>query len=186
MAQRTETATLGGGCYWCIEAVFDELLGVNEVNSGFSGGHVEQPSYEAVCSGTTGHAEVVQVAFDPDVLPYRELLEIFFAFHDPTTLDRQGADIGTQYRSVIFTHSPEQERVAREVIAALTVARVFDAPIVTQVVPFERFHEAPAYHRDYYQRNAAQPYCRATITPKIQKLRAKYRERLKSAVRPQG
>ncbi len=177
----TETATLAGGCYWCMEAVFTELAGVERVVSGFAGGRVPNPSYEAVCTGATGHAEVVQVTFDPGVIGYRDLLEIFFAFHDPTTLDRQGADVGSQYRSAIFFHSPEQERVAREVIAALGAAQVFDSPIVTQVERLEAYYPAAAYHQDYYARNADQPYCRATITPKVQKLRARYRELLKGA-----
>jgi peptide-methionine (S)-S-oxide reductase len=180
-ARPLATATLAGGCYWCLEAVFGELAGVERVEPGFAGGHVEDPTYEQVCGGRTGHAEVVRITFDPAVVSYPDLLEVFFAFHDPTTPDRQGADVGTQYRSAIFTHDAAQERDARATIAALTAAGVFAAPIVTQVAPLEKFHPAPGYHRDYYAGHAEEPYCRATITPKIQKLRAKYRARLKSA-----
>lgn len=175
------TATLAGGCYWCLEAVFSELAGVERVEPGFAGGTVEAPTYEQVCTGTTGHAEVVRVTYDPAVIAYRDLLELFFAFHDPTTRDRQGHDVGTQYRSAIFTHDATQAREARETIAALTEARVFAAPIVTQVEPLERFHPAPSYHHDYYAQHPDQPYCAATITPKVRKLREKYRARLKGA-----
>jgi peptide-methionine (S)-S-oxide reductase len=177
--QASDVATLGGGCFWCIEAVFERVEGVAKVVSGFAGGHVPDPSYKEVVSGETGHAEVVQVHFDPDVLPYRELLEIFFAMHDPTTLNRQGADVGTQYRSVVFHHSPEQEKVVREVIEDLTRQKIFDDPIVTQVEPFEDFYEAEAYHQEYYDRNPNQGYCRVVISPKLAKLRQKYADRLK-------
>ncbi len=187
MNERTlESATLAGGCYWCLEAVFVELAGVERVASGFVGGNVRNPTYEQVCAGTTGHAEVVQVTFDPARIGYRELLEIFFAFHDPTTLDRQGGDVGSQYRSAIFTHSAGQERIAREVIAALTAARVFPDPIVTTVQPLTAFYPAPATHDDYYARHPQQPYCRAVISPKVQKLRAHWRERLKGAAGTRG
>ena len=179
-----ELATLGGGCFWCMEAVFRDLIGVERVISGFAGGHVEAPSYERVCTGSTGHAEVVQIAFDPRRIPYRDLLEVFFAFHDPTTVDRQGGDVGPQYRSVVFVHSPEQERVAREIIATLEAARVFDAPIVTQVEPYRAFHPAGAHHQDYFARNGNQPYCRAVIAPKVRHLRERYRARLKDATEP--
>jgi peptide-methionine (S)-S-oxide reductase len=181
MTHETETATLAGGCFWCLEAVFEQLDGVERVVSGYAGGQVERPNYESVCSGETGHAEVVQVTFDPQVISYRDLLEIFFAFHDPTTLDRQGHDVGTQYRSAIFYHSPEQETAAREVIARLTEEEVFDDPIVTEVEPLDRFYPAEGHHQGYYRANPNQPYCRATITPKISKLRQKYAARLKQS-----
>jgi peptide-methionine (S)-S-oxide reductase len=179
--RRVETATLAGGCFWCLEAVFERLRGVERVVSGYAGGTTDQPSYAEVCSGRTGHAEVVQVTFDPAELSYAELLELFFVFHDPTTLNRQGADAGTQYRSAIFFHSPEQERVAREVIARFTADRVFDAPIVTQLVPLQAFHPAEAYHQAYYDQNPDQPYCRAVIAPKVAKLRKQFASRLREA-----
>ena len=175
----TETATLAGGCFWCLEAAFQQLKGVSRVASGYAGGTVPNPSYEAVCTGSTGHAEVTQVEFDPAVIAYRDLLDVFFTIHDPTTLDRQGADVGTQYRSAIFYQSPEQERVAREVIARLAAEKVWDDPIVTEVVPLTAFYPAEAYHRDYYTRNANQPYCRAVIAPKVAKLRKQFLEKLK-------
>ena len=171
-------ATLAGGCFWCLEAVFERLRGIERVVSGYTGGHLPEPDYYAVCSGTTGHAEAVRITFDPAVISYRDLLEIFFAFHDPTTLNRQGPDVGTQYRSAIFTHSAEQEEVARQVIADLTRAGTFDRPIVTQVVPAGDFWAAEASHQQYYQRNQRQPYCQAMIAPKVAKLRQKYAERL--------
>lgn len=167
----TELATLGGGCFWCIEAAAQQLRGVSKVVSGYAGGHVPDPDYEAVCSGDTGHAEVVQVTFDPDVLPYRTLLQAFFTVHDPTTPDRQGADVGTQYRSVIFTHAPQQEATAKALIAELERDGVFDDPIVTQVLPLPTFYPAEAYHQDYYNQNQGQGYCRAVIRPKLDKLR---------------
>jgi len=179
--RRVETATLAGGCFWCLEAVFERLRGVERVVSGYAGGTTEEPSYAEVSSGRTGHAEVVQVTFDPAELSYEELLELFFVFHDPTTLNRQGADAGTQYRSAIFFHSPEQERVAREVIARFTADRVFDAPIVTQLVPLQAFHAAEAYHQGYYDQNPDQPYCRAVIAPKVAKLRKQFASRLREA-----
>ncbi len=174
----TETATLGGGCFWCLEAVFQRVAGVESVESGYSGGARPAPSYEQVCSDATGHAEVVRVGFDPEVLAYGELLELFFAFHDPTTLNRQGADIGTQYRSIILTESPEQERVARETIARLEAEALFDRPIVTEVRPLDRFWPAEPYHRQYFERNPDQAYCRAVIAPKVARLRAAYADRL--------
>ncbi len=181
-APRTlDTATLAGGCFWCLEAVFERLEGVERVVSGYTGGHVARPSYEAVCTGATGHAEAVRITFDPAVVSYRELLEVFFAFHDPTTTDRQGPDRGTQYRSAIFVHSPEQERAAREVIAELGRERAFQDPIVTQVVPAPEFHPAEDYHQAYFRRNPAQGYCRAMIAPKVAKLRQHYAARLKPA-----
>jgi peptide-methionine (S)-S-oxide reductase len=180
--QALELATLGGGCFWCLEAVFDELKGVVDVVSGYSGGHVPNPTYEQVCSKQTGHAEVVQIAFDPSVISYREVLEVFFTIHDPTTPNRQGNDIGPQYRSVIFYHSPEQQAVAREVMQALTQARVWDNPIVTELVPFERFYPAEDYHQEYFKRNPYQPYCALVVGPKVAKFRKQYFDRLKRTV----
>jgi peptide-methionine (S)-S-oxide reductase len=174
-----EVATLGGGCFWCLEAVFQRLRGVDTVVSGYAGGTVANPSYEAVCSGTTGHAEVAQVTFDPAVITYREMLEIFFAFHDPTQLNRQGPDVGTQYRSVIFHHTDAQRATALAVIDGLTREQVFDRPIVTQVEPLQAFYPAEGYHRDYFRRHTAQPYCQAIIAPKVAKLRKAYADRLK-------
>lgn len=182
MSQNLEVATLGGGCFWCLEAVFDELKGVVDVVSGYSGGHVPNPTYEQVCSKQTGHAEVVQVTFDPSVISYREVLEVFFTIHDPTTPNRQGNDVGPQYRSVIFYHSPEQQAVAQEVIQALTQARVWENPIVTELVPFERFYPAEDYHQEYFKRNPYQPYCTVVVGPKVAKFRKQYFDRLKRAV----
>jgi peptide-methionine (S)-S-oxide reductase len=156
---KTEKATLGGGCFWCIEAVFNQLKGVESAVSGYAGGAMPDPDYEAVCEGDTGHAEVVQVTFDPDLLSYREVLEVFFTVHDPTTMDRQGADVGSQYRSVIFTHSPEQEKAARAIIAELEQEKVWDDPIVTEVAPAPPFYPAEDYHQEYYARNPSQGYC---------------------------
>jgi peptide-methionine (S)-S-oxide reductase len=178
MAER-EVATLAGGCFWCLEAVFEELRGVESVKSGYAGGSVPNPRYDDVCSGRTGHAEVVQVAFDPAQVSFRELLEVFFTIHDPTTLNRQGADTGTQYRSAIFTHSPEQEQTAREVIRDLEAEAVWDDPIVTQVEPLTHFYPAEDYHDAYYRRNARQPYCQVVIAPKVAKFRQKYLSRLR-------
>ncbi|HKE89502.1 MAG TPA: peptide-methionine (S)-S-oxide reductase MsrA [Gemmatimonadales bacterium] len=175
-----EVATLAGGCFWCLDAVFRGLKGVEQVVSGYAGGSVANPSYEAVCTGRTGHAEVVQVTFDPAVLSYRDLVEVFFGIHDPTTPNRQGADVGTQYRSAIYYHSAEQERTAREVIAALERDQVFDAPIVTEVAPFTQFYPAEEYHQDYFRRNPGQGYCRAVIAPKVAKFRKAHLERLKA------
>ena len=176
----TETATLAGGCFWCLEAAFQQLKGVTAVASGYAGGTVPNPTYEAVCSGRTGHAEVTQVEFDPAVISYRDLLDVFFTIHDPTTLNQQGADVGTQYRSAIFYQSPEQERVARETIAQIEATHVWDDLIVTEVVPLAAFYPAEQYHRDYYNRNQNQPYCRAVIAPKVAKLRKHFLERLKA------
>jgi peptide-methionine (S)-S-oxide reductase len=173
-----ESATLGGGCFWCLEAVFDEVEGVESVTSGYAGGHVSDPSYEAVCGGRTGHAEVVQVTFNPEVITYRNLLEIFFAIHDPTTLNRQGGDVGSQYRSIIFYHSDAQKRDAESVLKEVEGA--WDAPVVTELVPFEKFYEAEAYHQDYFKRNPAAGYCRAVINPKLAKFRARFQGKLKT------
>jgi len=174
-----ETATLGGGCFWCLDAVYRQLRGVERVVSGYAGGDRPDPSYEQVCSGTTGHAEVVQVTFDPTVIGYRDLLRVFFTIHDPTTLNRQGADVGTQYRSVIFFHSPEQEREAREVMREVEAERTWGAPLVTQVVPVPTFYPAEAYHQDYFANNARQPYCRIVIEPKVVKARRAFLEKLR-------
>ena len=174
-----ETATLAGGCFWCLEAVFERLEGVDQVVSGYTGGRVPDPSYAAVCTGLTGHAEAVQIRFDPAVIGYRDLVELFFAFHDPTTLNRQGPDLGTQYRSAIYVHSPAQRATAEAVIAGLTREAVFDAPIVTEVAEAGPFYPAEAYHQEYYRRNPDQPYCQAMVAPKVAKLRAKYASRLK-------
>jgi peptide-methionine (S)-S-oxide reductase len=175
----TETATLGGGCFWCLEAVFDQIVGVTDVVSGYAGGQVESPTYEAVCSGTTGHAEVVRVTFDPDVLTYRAGLEIFLTIHDPPTHDRQGNDVGTQYRSVIFHHSAEQRETAEAVIRDLEAAELWEDPIVTEVVEATRFYPAEAYHQEYFANNAQQPYCQYVVAPKVAKFRERYRSRLK-------
>ncbi len=174
-----ETATLGGGCFWCMEAVFEQLQGVRSVVSGYSGGTVANPSYQHVCTGTTGHAEVIQITFDPAVTPYEQILEVFFATHDPTTLNRQGEDVGTQYRSVIFYHSPEQKNVAEKLIAELDGEHLWDRPIVTQVVPFSDFYPAEDYHQGYYRGNSSQPYCAAVISPKLAKFRKKFAAKLK-------
>jgi peptide-methionine (S)-S-oxide reductase len=176
---RSEVATLGGGCFWCLEAVFAELRGVSGVESGFSGGSAHDATYERVCGGRTGHAEVVQVTFDPSIVSFGDLLEVFFTIHDPTTLDRQGADAGTQYRSVVFYDSPSQKATANEVIAHLTVAKVWDDPIVTQVAPFQAFYKAEDYHQQYFERNGNAPYCRIVIAPKVAKFREKFLDQLR-------
>lgn len=174
-----ETATLAGGCFWCLDAVFRELKGVTSVVSGYAGGTTPAPTYEQVCSGTTGHAEVALVTFDPAEISYEDLLRVFFAIHDPTTLNQQGADVGTQYRSAIFTHSPAQHATAERVIRELSGAGLWPDPIVTQVAPFERFFPAEDYHQDYFNRNPGQGYCRAVIAPKVAKFRKTHLERLK-------
>jgi len=179
-AHKTELATLAGGCFWCLEAVFVRLKGVASVVSGYAGGSVPNPSYELVCTGTTGHAEVVQVTYDPGVVPYRDLLHVFFTMHDPTTLNRQGADVGTQYRSAVFYHTEEQRTVANDVIAELTAAGLWEDPVVTEVVPIDAFYPAEEYHKEYYERNSSQPYCQAVIAPKVAKLRQQYLDKLKS------
>lgn len=170
METQRDTATFGGGCFWCLEAVFEQVKGVTKVESGYAGGHVDNPTYRQVCDGNTGHAEVVQVTFDPATVSYRQLLEIFFAIHDPTTLNRQGADFGTQYRSVLFYHTPEQKRIAADIIARLSAAGTWPRPVVTEVVPLERFYKAEDYHQGYYQANPRQPYCQAVVRPKVAKL----------------
>jgi peptide-methionine (S)-S-oxide reductase len=181
MTTNRENATLAGGCFWCLEAVFEQLQGVEKVVSGYAGGNVPDPTYKQVCTGKTGHAEVVRITFDPEVISYRELLDFFFAFHDPTTLNRQGHDTGTQYRSAIFYESPEQKTTAEQVIAELGNERAYPDPIVTEVKPLDVFYAAEDYHQGYYRENPNQPYCNATITPKMAKLRAKYGSRLKTA-----
>jgi peptide-methionine (S)-S-oxide reductase len=175
----SEVATLAGGCFWCLEAVFDQLRGVTQVESGYSGGTVPNPTYRHVCTGTTGHAEVVQVTFDPAVVSFREILGVFFTIHDPTTRDRQGADVGTQYRSAIFYRSPEQKAAAEAVIAEVNAAKIYDGPVVTEVTPFEQFYQAEDYHQEYFERNGEAPYCRVVIAPKIAKFREKFGAKLK-------
>lgn len=177
--QNLETATLAGGCFWCIEPVFDDLKGVEEVASGYSGGHTENPTYQQVCSETTGHAEVIQVKFNPNEISFKEILQIFFSVHDPTTLNRQGNDVGSSYRSAIFYHSDEQKRVAEEVIKEVTEEGVYDNPIVTQVAPFDKFYIAENYHQEYFANNPNQPYCAAVVAPKVAKFRKKFVDRLK-------
>ncbi|QNM94682.1 peptide-methionine (S)-S-oxide reductase MsrA [Chitinimonas koreensis] len=174
-----EIATLAGGCFWCLEAVFDRLAGVQQVVSGYMGGRVDEPTYKQICKGDTGHAEVVQISFNPTVISFGELLEVFFAIHDPTTPDRQGNDVGTQYRSAIFFHNPVQEQSARQMVTALTAEQVFPEAIVTQIVPAETFWPAEDYHQGYFEANPNQPYCAAVVAPKVRKVIAKYAERLK-------
>jgi peptide-methionine (S)-S-oxide reductase len=174
-----QTATLGGGCFWCLEAVFSELRGVEKVESGYSGGSVPSPTYREVCTGTTGHAEVVQVTFDPNQISYEDVLQMFFAVHDPTTLNRQGPDVGTQYRSVIFYHDDQQKMAAEQVMGELTKAKVWNGPIVTQLVPLKEFYKAEDYHQEYFKNNPNQPYCQMVIAPKVVKLRKYYTEKLK-------
>jgi peptide-methionine (S)-S-oxide reductase len=175
----TQIATLAGGCFWCLEAVFDDLKGVQSVESGYSGGHVPNPSYHEVCDGRTGHAEVVQVTFDPEVVSFADILRVFFAIHDPTTLNRQGADVGTQYRSAIFYHNDEQKRIAEQVIREIEAADIWDNRIVTEVGPFDRFYMAEAYHQGYFANNRFQPYCQVVIAPKVAKFRKQFVGRLK-------
>ncbi len=174
-----ELATLGGGCFWCLDAVYAQLQGVQKVVSGYAGGTVPNPTYEQVCSGNTGHAEVAQITFDPNVVSFREILEIFFTIHDPTSLNRQGADIGTQYRSAIFYHDEDQQRVAEALIDELDGAHIWPDPIVTEVTPFRIWYEAEDYHQDYYKYNSQQPYCQVVISPKVAKFRKKFAKKLK-------
>lgn len=178
MSVATEHATFAGGCFWCLEAVFLELKGVTAVQSGYAGGKRASPTYEQVCSGATGHAEVVRVAYDPEIVSYKELLDVFFTIHDPTTLNRQGGDKGTQYRSAVFFESSEQERIARETMAEFTAARVWDDPIVTEVTPLEAFWPAEEYHNNYFARNPQNPYCSVVIAPKVSKARKLFLEKL--------
>ncbi|NIQ07802.1 MAG: peptide-methionine (S)-S-oxide reductase MsrA [Candidatus Korarchaeota archaeon] len=183
-SRQKEVATLGGGCFWCTEAVFSELKGVEKVQSGYSGGAISNPTYEKVSTGTTGHAEVVQITFDPSVISFEEILKIFFTMHDPTTLNRQGADVGTQYRSVIFYHNNEQKTIAEKVIEEINRAKIWNAPIVTQIEPLKVFYKAEDYHNKYFKRNPEKPYCQLVIAPKIAKLRQHYREKLKKPYDP--
>lgn len=178
MTNRQEVATLGGGCFWCLEAVYQELDGVSKIVSGYAGGHVANPTYEEVCGKHTGHAEVVQLTFDPDKVTYRDILEVFFTIHDPTTENRQGNDVGPQYRSVIFTHDDAQKATADAIIAEFTADKVFDDPIVTQVMPLPVFYAAEDYHQDYYRQHSSQPYCSFVISPKLAKFRKKWAPRL--------
>ena len=175
----TEIATLGGGCFWCLEAVYQQLKGVQAVESGYAGGHVDNPTYDQVCEGTTGHVEVVRVTFDPDVVSYRDVLEIFFTIHDPTTLNRQGNDVGAQYRSVIYFHSPQQQETAKQVIAAM--ASVWDAPIITELGPAETYYKAEDYHQDYLQKNPLQGYCAFVVAPKVAKFRKTFADKINNA-----
>lgn len=180
MEDRTEIATLGGGCFWCLEAVYQQVEGVTAVESGYTGGHVDDPSYEQVCSGDTGHAEVVRVSFDPSVISYREILEIFFAIHDPTTLNCQGNDVGTQYRSVIYTHSDAQRATAQQVMADIAARQLYDGPLVTQVEPAQRYWRAEAYHQNYFRNHPEQGYCAFVISPKVAKFRKSFAHRLRA------
>ncbi len=175
----TEVITIGGGCFWCTEAVYDALKGVVSVESGYSGGAIPNPTYRQVCTGTTGHAEVVQVTFDSAIISLHDILDVFFSTHDPTTLNRQGADAGTQYRSVVFYRTPEQKAMAEQVIREITAARLYDDPIVTELAPFTAFFMAENYHQEYFQNNGSQPYCRVVIAPKVKKFREHFREKLK-------
>jgi peptide-methionine (S)-S-oxide reductase len=181
MSNSLSTATFGGGCFWCIEAIFEQLRGVDSVVSGYAGGEMPNPTYDQVCSGSTGHAEVIQVTFDPSEVTFRELLEIFFTLHDPTTKNRQGGDIGTQYRSIVLYHDDEQRQITEDVIHEFEDAKVWDNPIVTQIEPLETFYPAEDYHQAYYRNHAGQPYCQVVIAPKVAKLRQKYLARLKTA-----
>lgn len=174
-----EVTTLAGGCFWCLEAVYDQMKGVESVESGYMGGQVHDPTYEAVCSGRTGHAEVVRITFDPHAVSFRDILEVFFAIHDPTTLNRQGNDVGTQYRSAIFYHSPQQKVVAEEIIATLTKEKLFEEPIVTDISPAGPFYLAEAYHQEYFARNPSQAYCTYVINPKVAKFRTQFAEKMK-------
>ena len=179
MQNKTEIATLGGGCFWCIEAIYERVRGVIKVTSGYSGGHVENPTYEQVSTGTTGHAESVQIEFDPTVISYNEILDIFWQIHDPTQLNRQGNDIGPQYRSVIFYHNERQKEIALKSKAELEKEKIFDKPIVTEITAFKRFYPAESYHKNYYDRNSDEPYCQLVITPKLQKFKKRFSEYLK-------
>jgi peptide-methionine (S)-S-oxide reductase len=179
MKDKFEIATFGGGCFWCTEAIFERVKGVREVESGYAGGHVSYPDYKMVTSGTTGHAEVVQITFDPEVVTYLELLEIFFKTHDPTTLNRQGADVGTQYRSIVLYHNEQQNKLAREVLHELDSEGIWSDPILTEIQAFEQFYSAEAYHQEYFENNPNQGYCRLVITPKLEKFEKVFKEKLK-------
>jgi peptide-methionine (S)-S-oxide reductase len=176
---KEEVATLAGGCFWCLEAVYDQMQGVRSVESGYTGGHTERPTYQAVCEGRTGHAEAVRITFDPSVVTYREILDVFFVIHDPTTLNRQGHDVGTQYRSAIFYHNAEQKRIAEEVIESLTREQIYQEPIVTELVAAPAWYEAEPYHQEYFARNPFQGYCTAVVSPKVAKFRKQFASKLK-------
>ena len=178
-ADGREVTTLAGGCFWCLEAVYDQVKGVESVESGYMGGRVANPSYRQVCGGQTGHAEVVRITFDPQVVSFRDLLNIFFTIHDPTTLNRQGADVGTQYRSAIFYHTPEQQAAAKAVIAELEAARLWPDPIVTELAPAQTFYIAEDYHQEYFAHNGGQPYCQAVVAPKVAKFRKQHLDLLR-------
>jgi peptide-methionine (S)-S-oxide reductase len=175
-----EVATLAGGCFWCLEAAYDQLKGVKNVDSGYAGGHVAKPSYRQVCTGTTGHAEVVQITYDPDIISFKDLLDVFFTIHDPTTLNRQGNDVGTQYRSAIYYHTPEQKAIAEQTIAEVNASHVWNNPIVTEVKPLPAFYPAEDYHKDYFEQHGGEPYCRVVIAPKVAKVRKYYMQKLKA------
>lgn len=177
---KSEITTLGGGCFWCLEAVYDQLKGVSDVVSGYAGGHIINPTYKQVCNGNTGHAEVVQVTFDPDVISFKDILHVFFTIHDPTTLNRQGADVGPQYRSAIFYHSPEQKTIAEQTIAEVNAAKIWNNPIVTEVTPINNYFPAEAYHQEYFANNPNQGYCQVVIAPKVAKFRKQHLARLKA------
>ena len=179
MNNNIETTTLGGGCYWCLEAIFQQLQGVESVASGFSGGAVENPTYKEVCTGLTGHAEVIQITYDTSKITFAELLKVFFTMHDPTTLNRQGNDVGTQYRSAIFYHNEQQKQLAEDIIQKLNEEHVYDSPIVTQVVPFQKFYKAEDYHQNYYNNNSNQGYCRLVIQPKLEKFEKIFKDKMK-------
>jgi peptide-methionine (S)-S-oxide reductase len=179
MNTNLQTATLAGGCFWCLEAVYDELKGVHSVESGYAGGQMDNPTYREVCNGNTGHAEVVQIRFDPGVISYRDLLNVFFTIHDPTTLNRQGGDIGTQYRSAIFYHDEEQKKIAEEAIKDLNAQRIWDHPIVTEMTKFDKFYVAEDYHQEYFANNPYQPYCQVVVAPKVAKFRKHFLQMLK-------
>jgi peptide-methionine (S)-S-oxide reductase len=177
-----ETATLGGGCFWCLEAVYSELNGVLKVESGYAGGHVKNPTYEEVCSDETGHAEVIQVTYDPAIITYREILQVFFSIHDPTTLNRQGHDVGSQYRSVIFYHDDNQKRVAEEVMQEIVKSKIWNGKLVTQLVPYVEIFKAEEYHQNYFKNNPYQPYCQVIVAPKVAKFRKQYFDKLSKKV----
>ncbi len=179
MSTPYETTTLAGGCFWCVEAVFDEAKGITSVESGYSNGHVPNPTYRAVCNGDTGYAEVIQIKFDPSIISFRDLLNVFFAVHDPTTLNRQGADVGTQYRSAIFYHTPEQKEIAENLISELNAQKIWNSPIVTEVEPIKDYYVAEDYHQEYFARNQNNPYCQAVAAPKVAKFRKHFLDLLK-------
>jgi peptide-methionine (S)-S-oxide reductase len=180
MSGKTEVATLAGGCFWCLEAVYDQLKGVEDVVSGYAGGAVKNPTYEQVCSGMTGHAEVIQIKYNPEVISFQDLLDVFFTIHDPTTLNRQGADVGTQYRSAIYYHTPEQKEIAERTISVVNGSKIWYHPIVTEVTPIDTFYAAEDYHQEYFARNPYQGYCRAVVAPKVAKFRKQHIARLKA------